>query len=109
MLNPSLKDLHLPLEELKEIAKLLARKRGIKGYNSMPEDRLISALISSKPVKKSEKPKINFSKARIGKIRKAFNESRHKFPKSKINEIRRNLYKIKKKKKSFFCKKVLRL
>ena len=38
MLNPSLKDLNLSSEELKEIAKLLARKRGIKGYKSMPED-----------------------------------------------------------------------
>ena len=30
MLNPSLKDLDLTPEELKEIAKLLARKSGIK-------------------------------------------------------------------------------
>ena len=55
----------------------------------MSEDELISALIASKSVKKSEKnfdntkPKINFSKARIEKIRKEFNESRHKFSKSK--------------------------
>ena len=34
----------------------------------MSEDRLLSALISSKPVKKNEKP--NFSKARIEKIKK---------------------------------------
>ena len=45
-------------------------------------------------MKKGENPKINFSKARIEKIRKEFNESRHKFSKSKINEIRRNLYEI---------------
>ena len=68
----------------------------------MSEDELLSALISSKPVKKSEKQKINFSKARIEKIRKEFNESRHKFSKSKINQIRRNLYEIKKKS---FCTK----
>ena len=73
MINPSLQDLSLSSEELKEIAKLLAQKRGIKGYKSMPKDRLLSALISSKPV------------ARIEKIRKEFNESRHKFSKSKIN------------------------
>ena len=47
----------------------------------MPEDELISALNSSKPVLKGEKPKTNFSKARIEKIRKEFNESRHKFSK----------------------------
>ena len=64
----------------------------------MPEDKLLSALISSKPVK-SEKP--NFSKARIEKIRKKFNKSRYKFSKSKINEIRRNLYEIKNQKNIF--------
>ena len=55
----------------------------------MSEDRLLSALSSSKPVKKSEKPKMIFSKARMEKIRKEFNKSRHKFSKSEINEIRR--------------------
>ena len=81
MVNPSLKDLDPSSEKLKEITKLLAQKRGIKGYKSMSEERLLSTLISSKPVKKSEKPKINFSKASIEKIRKEFNESRHKFSK----------------------------
>ena len=38
MLNPSLKDLNLSSEELKEIVKLLARKRGTRSYKSMPED-----------------------------------------------------------------------
>ena len=64
MLNPSVKDLDLSSEELKEIAKLLARKRGIKGYEIMPEDVLISALISSKPVKKTEKPNTRTEKIR---------------------------------------------
>ena len=70
----------------------------------MSEDELLSALIASKPVKKSEnnfddtKPKITFSKPRIENIRKEFNESRYKFSKSKINEIRRNLYEIENKK-----------
>ena len=36
----------------------------------MSEDELLGALTSSKPVKKSEKLKTNFSKARIEKIRK---------------------------------------
>ena len=40
----------------------------------MSEDRLLSALISSKSLNKSKKPKINFSKSRIEKIRKEFNE-----------------------------------
>ena len=66
----------------------------------MPEDRLLSALKESESLKESEKnlddtkPKTNFSRARIKKIRKEFNESRHKFSKSKINEIRECLYEI---------------
>ena len=72
----------------------------------MSEDKLLSAIISSKPVRKSEKsfddtkPKINFSKAKIKKIRKEFNESRHKLSKSKINEIRKSLYEIENEKES---------
>ena len=34
-------------EELKEIATLLAKKRNIKDYKSMSEDRLLSALKES--------------------------------------------------------------
>ena len=79
--------------------------RGIKGYKSMSEDTLLSAIKAS--LKESEKnfddtkQKIIFSKARIEKIRKKFNESRHKFSKLKINEIRRNLYEIENEKNLF--------
>ena len=51
----------------------------------MSEDELLSALSSSKPVIKGEKnfdgakPKINFSKPKIEKIRKEFNKSRQIF------------------------------
>ena len=38
--------LKLSPNELKEVLKM----RGIKGYKSMSEDELLSALISSKPV-----------------------------------------------------------
>ena len=41
MPNPSLRDLNLSSEELKEISKLLARKRGIKGYESMSGKKTI--------------------------------------------------------------------
>ena len=51
-------------------------------------------------LEKGEKPKTNFSKARMEKIRKEFNESRHKFSKS-INEIRKNLYEIESEKNLF--------
>ena len=62
----------------------------------MPADRLLSAFKASESLKENvknfddTKPKINFSKSRIEKIRKKFNELRYKFSKSKIKEIRRN-------------------
>ena len=92
--------LNLSLKKLKVIAKM----RGVKGCKSQSEGELLSALTSSKPVKKGEKPKENFSKARIENIGKEFNESRHKFCKSKINEIRKNLYETENKKNRFASK-----
>ena len=94
-------------KELKAIGKI----RGIKGYKSISEDRILSDLKALESLKESEKnfddtkSKIKFSKPRIEKIRKEFNELRHKFSKSQINEIRRNLYEIENKKKLFALKK----
>ena len=85
-----LKDLKLLLEALKAVAKI----RAIKGYKSLPKDELLCVITLSKPVKKGKKPKTNFSKAKIEKIRKEFNESRYRFSKLKIKEIRKNLYEI---------------
>ena len=93
-LSNSLKDLRLSSEELKEITTLLEKKRDIKGYKSMSEDELLSSLTSLKPVKKGKKPKTCFSKAKIEKIRKQFNESRYKLSKLKIKELRKNLCEI---------------
>ena len=76
------------------------KKRGVKGCKNMSKDRLLSVLKASESLKESEKnfdytePKKKNSKPRIEKTRKEFNESRYKFFKSKINEIRRNLYEI---------------
>ena len=70
----------------------------------MSEDELLSALPLSKPVKKGEKPKTNFLKARIEKIRKEFNESKYKFSKLKIKEIRKNLYEIENEKSPYESK-----
>ena len=73
----------------------------------MSEDRLLNLLKASESLKESEKrfdgtnSKINFFRPRIEKIRKEFHESRHKFSKSKINEIRRNLYEIENEKNHF--------
>ena len=87
----SIKMLNLSLKDLKVIASM----RGIKGYKGMSEDELLSALNLSER---------NFSKARIEKIRKEFNESRHILSKSKLNEIRRNLYEIENEKNLFASK-----
>ena len=76
-MSNSLKGLGLSLVDLQAIAKV----RDIKGYESMSEGELLSVITPSK-------------KAKIEKIRKEFNESRYKFSKSKIKEIRENLYKI---------------
>ena len=53
--------------------KVIAKMRGIKGYKSMSDNELLSALNLSE---------IDFSKARTENIKKEFNESRHKFSKS---------------------------
>ena len=94
-MSNSLKDVGLSSVELKAIAKI----RGIKVYKSMSKGELLSALTPSKQAKKGQKPKTSFSKSRIEKIRKEFNESRYKFSKLKIKEIRKTLYEIENEKK----------
>ena len=82
MRSLSLQDLSISSEELKEIAKLLARKRGIKGYESMSKKKLLSAF------KASEK---NFDKTKTEKIREEIKKLQHEFSKSEIKEIKKNL------------------
>ena len=60
---------NLSLNELETVTKI----RGIKGYKSMSEERLLSVLNESESVKESEK---NFDDARIEKIKKDFNKLR---------------------------------
>ena len=72
--------------------KLIARNRRINGSRTMSKERLLSPL--NEPVSvKSEK---NFDDVRIKKSRKDFNELRDRFLKSRIKQIRRNLYEIEK-------------
>ena len=92
-MSNSLKDLGVSLADLQAIAKV----RDIKDHESMSEDDLLSVITTlkkAKKVKKGKKPKASFSKVKIEKIRKEFNESRYKFSKLKINETRENLYEI---------------
>ena len=62
--------LNISTKELKAISKI----RGIKGYKSISEDELLGALTLSKPVRKGEKQKTDFSEVRTEKIRKEFNQ-----------------------------------
>ena len=88
MLGPSLDDLRQVAESLSlDDLKLIAKSRDIKSYKNMSEKRLLSAL---------SKPK--FDNERLKKIREDLNKSRHKFSKSEIKEIRKNLYGIESKK-----------
>ena len=88
--------LNLSLNELKQITKM----RRITGYKNMSKERLLSVLDESE----SAKSKKNLDNAKIKKIRKDFNKLRDKFLKPKIKEIRKNLYEIENKKKSFSIK-----
>ena len=71
--------------------KIIAKKRGIKGYKSMSKDDLTK--IPSEP-----KTKLKLSEKRKKDIREDSNELRDRFLKPKIKEIRRNLYEIENKK-----------
>ena len=63
--------LNLSPKELKAIVKI----RGIKGYESMPENKLLSAL-------KASEREMNFDQTRIEKIREGLKKLQHKFSKS---------------------------
>ena len=79
--------LKLPPKELKAIAKI----RGINGYESMPEDKLLSAL-------KASESETNFDKTRTEKITDGLKKLEHKFSKPEIKGIKKNLYEIENKK-----------
>ena len=61
--------LKLALNELKQIEKM----RGIKGYKSMSEERLVSSIKESESEEESEN---NFDGSRIKKIKKDLNKLR---------------------------------
>ena len=75
-MSKPLKD--LGLEDLQAIAQV----RGVKDYESMSRDDLLSIIFPSKKAKRKtkkaktgKKPKTSFSKARTEEIREEFNES----------------------------------
>ena len=68
----------------------------------MSKEKLLSALSESGSVKRTTfLSKNSFDDERLKNIRKDFNELRDRFSKPQMKEIRKNLYDIKKLKKSF--------
>ena len=71
-----------------------------QGYEIMSQERLVSSINESKPVKEK-----NFDDARIEKVINQFNELRDRLFKLKIKVIRKDLYKMEIKKKEEIEKK----
>ena len=76
----------------------------IRGYEIMSQERLVSSVNESKPVKEK-----NFDGARIEKIINYFNELRDRLSKPKIKVIRKDLYKTENKKIEEIEKNILKL
>ena len=83
-----LRNLFLSLEESRDLAELLAQKRGIEGYENMSNDELSRALRVSE----------NENYVKIEKIREEIKKLQHKFSRQELKEIKKNLYEIENKK-----------
>ena len=69
MTNPLLNDLKLSSIELNKITKLLGKERGIKSYESTPDDKLLSALKASES---ENKRRIEWIREGLKKLRNNF-------------------------------------
>ena len=83
-----LRNLFLSSEESRDLAELLAEKRGIEGYENISNDEL------SRAVRVSE----NKHYVRIEKIREKIEKLSHKFSRHELKNIKKNLYEIENKK-----------
>ena len=81
-----LKNLFLSSEESRDLAEVLAQKRGIIDYGNMSNDEL------SRTLKASE----NKNKTRIHEIREEIKELGHKLSRQELKEIKKNLCENKK-------------
>ena len=79
--------INLLLDEL----TLIAQSRNIRDYKNKSKLDLIKALSKPKP-----KPKIRINKNKLEKIRKDFNQLRHKFSKKEADKYRKAFYVFKK-------------
>ena len=83
-----LRNLFLSSEESRDLAELLAEKRGIEGYENISNDEL------SRAVRVSE----NKHYVRIEKIREKIEKLSHKFSRHELKNIKKNLYETENKK-----------
>ena len=79
-----LRNLFLSSEESRDLAELLAQKRGIEDYEKMSNDKLWRTLRVSE----------NENYERIEKIREQIKKSSHTFSRQELKEIKKNLYEI---------------
>ena len=91
--------INLSLDEL----RLIAQVRNISDYENKSKEDLIKALSEPKPKPKPQtprpeqkpqtpKPELRVNKRKLKKLRKDFDELRHKFSKEEINEYRKAFY-----------------
>ena len=88
--------INLSFDEL----RLIAQIRNISDYENKSKEDLIKALSKpeTKPKPKPEpepKPEIRVNKRKLKKLRKDFDELRHKFSKKEIKEYRKAFYNVK--------------
>ena len=91
--------INLSFDEL----RLIAQIRNISNYKNKSKEDLIKALSEPKPEtpKPEPKPEIRVNKRKLKKLRKDFDELRHKFSKKEIDRYRKVFYDAKNKKISF--------
>ena len=86
--------INLSFDEL----RLIAQIRNISDYQNKSKEDLIKALSEPEPEtkpKQTPKPEIRVNKRKFKKLRKDFDELRHKFSKKEIKEYRKAFYNVK--------------
>ena len=86
----SLKNLILSPEESRDLAELLAQRRGINDYENMSNDSLLSAVMMLE------------NDTRIEEIREEIKKLQHAFSRQEVKEIEKNIFEIEKKEKRAF-------
>ena len=84
--------INLSLDEL----RLIAQIRNISDYENKSKEDFIKTISETKPeTPKPEKTKLEINKRKFKKLRKYFDELRHKFSKKEIDRYRKAFYNVK--------------